>query len=112
MDQNFELPDLAALRRTKGISLRAIADKTKISLCYLEAIEAGKFDKLPGGIYSRSYIRQYARAVEFDEFELLKAYYVRTGDRPEIEAIEPQPARVRRVFAELLRLASSLKSLA
>ena len=35
----------------------------------LRAIEAGEFQKLPGGVYSTSYIRQYARAIEFDSID-------------------------------------------
>lgn len=66
--------DLASWRESKGITLRQIADATKISLRFLEAIERGDFDQLPGGIYDRSYLRQYARAVGFEESRLL-AYY-------------------------------------
>ena len=67
-------PNLAALRRQKGISLRQIADATKIGVRYLEAIECGQFAKLPGGIYNVSYIRQYARAVDVNEVELIERY--------------------------------------
>jgi cytoskeletal protein RodZ len=66
--------NLAALRHHKGISLHQIAEATKIGVRYLEAIEGGQFAKLPGGIYNVSYIRQYARAVEFSEQELLERY--------------------------------------
>ncbi len=66
--------DLPALRQTKGISLREIAETTKISLRFLQAIEDGEFARLPGGIYSTSYIRQYARAIDFEESELLACY--------------------------------------
>ena len=66
--------DLAALRRQKGISLVDIAQTTKISVRYLEAIECGEFARLPGGIYAASYIRQYARAVAVPESELLARY--------------------------------------
>jgi cytoskeleton protein RodZ len=66
--------NLAALRDHKGISLDQIAEATKIGVRYLEAIECGQFAKLPGGIYNVSYIRQYARAAEFSEEELLERY--------------------------------------
>ena len=67
-------PNLAALRDEKGISLRQIAETTKIGVRYLEAIERGQFAKLPGGVYSVNYIRQYARAIEVSEAELLERY--------------------------------------
>lgn len=66
--------DLAALRQQKGISLVDIAETTKIGVRYLEAIERGEFARLPGGIYTASYIRQYARAVAVPEAELLARY--------------------------------------
>ena len=68
------LQDLAALRHQKGISLHQIAEATKIGVRYLEAIEGGRFASLPGGIYNISYIRQYARAIEINEGELLERY--------------------------------------
>ncbi len=66
--------DLPALRQRKGISLREIADTTKISMRFLVAIEDGDFEKLPGGIYNTSYLRQYARLIGYEEGKLL-AYY-------------------------------------
>jgi transcriptional regulator with XRE-family HTH domain len=67
--------DLAGLRQQKGISLDEIAQKTKISVRYLDAIERGQFAVLPGGIYNISYIRQYARAIDCDAGRLLDHYY-------------------------------------
>jgi cytoskeleton protein RodZ len=64
----------AAKRKEKGISLNQIATATKISIRSLQAIEEGDFRKLPGGIYNTSYIRQYARAIDVDERELIAFY--------------------------------------
>jgi cytoskeletal protein RodZ len=61
-------------RTNKGISLESIAASTKLSIRQLEAIESGDFKRLPGGIYNISYIRQYARAIDFDEDDLLAFY--------------------------------------
>jgi cytoskeletal protein RodZ len=41
---------------------------------YLQAIERGEFEKLPGGIYTTSYIRQYAEAAGCDQKLLLDRY--------------------------------------
>ncbi len=70
------------VRKKKGVSLETIADRTKISIRTLRAIEEGDFKKLPGGIYNTSYIKQYARAIDFDEQELLACYYEATGITP------------------------------
>ena len=61
-------------RQQRGISLETIAASTKLSVSQLEAIEAGNFSRLPGGIYNTNYIKQYARAIEFDEIDLLAFY--------------------------------------
>ncbi len=70
-DRRLNLP---ALRQSRGISLRDIADTTKISMRFLLAIEEEDFKQLPGGIYNTSYLRQYARAIDYEESTLL-AYY-------------------------------------
>jgi cytoskeletal protein RodZ len=83
-------PDLADLRRSKGLSLGKIAENTKIGVRYLEAIERGQFAKLPGGFYDISYIRQYAQAVDYDEADLLQHYRGATEVLPSIAA-SPEP---------------------
>ncbi|HWB99112.1 MAG TPA: helix-turn-helix domain-containing protein [Bryobacteraceae bacterium] len=65
---------LTTIRRNRGVSLEQIARETKISLRNLRAIEEGDFGKLPGGIYNTSYIKQYAKAIDFDESLLLDYY--------------------------------------
>jgi cytoskeletal protein RodZ len=77
--QDKSVLGLASIRRNRGVSLEQISQNTKITVRALQAIEEGEFKKLPGGIYNTSYIRQYARAIEFDESELL-AYYHSTTD--------------------------------
>lgn len=80
---------LATIRKNRGISLQQIAASTKISVRSLEAIEGGDFRKLPGGIYNTSYIRQYARAIDYDESELLAFYHRTTQPEP----TRPAPAK-------------------
>ena len=90
MDHDNSVLGLASIRRNRGLSLEQIAQSTKISVRALQAIEEGEFKKLPGGIYNTSYIRQYARAIEFDESELLAYYNSRTDIQPEIPLINPE----------------------
>jgi cytoskeletal protein RodZ len=82
MAQPDSILGLAHIRASKGISLEKIADDTKISIRALRAIEAGDFSKLPGGVYNINYIRQYCRAIDFDEAILLGYYYRATGTAP------------------------------
>ncbi|MBI1895215.1 MAG: helix-turn-helix domain-containing protein [Acidobacteria bacterium] len=66
--------NLEHFRRRSGVSLDHITDRTKISVRFLRAIEAEEFDKLPGGVFNTSYIRQYAAAIGYCEQELLAHY--------------------------------------
>ena len=54
------------LREEKGVSLRQIADATKISVGALEALERNDISRLPGGIFSRAIVRSYALEVGLD----------------------------------------------
>jgi cytoskeletal protein RodZ len=74
MQEESGVLGLAAIRENRGISLEQISSSTKIGVRALEAIERGDFGKLPGGIYSTSYIRQYARAIDYDEAAILAVY--------------------------------------
>ena len=51
---------LRQAREARGISFRQIAASTKISVAALEALERNDVSKLPGGIFSRSFVRSYA----------------------------------------------------
>lgn len=66
-----------SIRNAKGISLEEISNETKLKLTTLRAIEAGKFEELPGGVYNVSYIRQFARAIGVDETTLVQVYRAR-----------------------------------
>ena len=90
MNMDGSVLGLAEIRRNRGITLEEIADATKISLRSLAAIEMGDFQRLPGGIYNTSYIRQYARAIDYDESALLDFYHKQTGT-VENRAVTPQP---------------------
>jgi len=79
MKENESILGLASIRRNRGVSLEQIAESTKISVRLLAAIEHGDFLKLPGGIYNTSYIRQYARAIDYDESVLLAFYHRQTS---------------------------------
>jgi cytoskeletal protein RodZ len=78
-EEDGSILGLATIRRNRGISLEQIAESTKINIRSLKAIEGGDFKKLPGGIYNTSYIRQYAKAIDFDEAELLAFYRIQMG---------------------------------
>jgi cytoskeleton protein RodZ len=57
-------------RLQNRISLDTISRDTKIGVRMLEAIEADQFEKLPGGVFRRSFVLQYARALGLDPDEI------------------------------------------
>src|SRR5205823_9633732 len=57
---------LREARERRGISLRQIAAATKISMSVLEALERNNISRLPGGIFSRAFVRSYAIEVGLD----------------------------------------------
>jgi cytoskeletal protein RodZ len=67
------------VRERLGVSLDAIIQETRISRRFLEAIEDGRYGELPGGVFSTSYIRQYAKMSGNDVEEMLSHYRVATA---------------------------------
>jgi len=65
---------LRQARERRGISLRQIAASTKISVAALEALERNDVSKLPGGIFSRAFVRSYAVEVGLDPDETVREF--------------------------------------
>lgn len=57
-------------RLRKEMGLEQISRETKISARLLEAIEKDQFELLPGGVFAKSFVRQYARFLGLDEEEM------------------------------------------
>ena len=63
---------------------------------HLEAIESNNYKHLPGGIFNRSFIRAYARAVDFDEKSALDLYSRAMQERGEnLDEVATSPNRSR-----------------
>lgn len=83
---------LRRAREARGLSLSDIAEETRISRRYLEAIESDNYAKLPGGIFNRSFIKTYARKVGVDETRALEDYSREMRERG-TEGEEVSPSR-------------------
>jgi cytoskeleton protein RodZ len=103
---------LREAREGRGITLRQIADATKISVRTLEALEHNDFSRLPGGIFSRGFVRSYAVEVGLDPEETIRDFITQCpGDAvaaghteaEQIEASETLESN-RRVATTLVRL--------
>lgn len=82
---------LRAQREARGVGLREIADSSKISLRYLEALESDRFEVLPAPVFTRGFLREYARVVGLDPDEVVNLYLVVARDR-EAESAAPAGA--------------------
>lgn len=91
---------LKAARLSLGVSLQTLQQRTKVSRRYLEAIENGHYDAIPGEVYLKGFIRSYARAVGLDPEELLDAYYEACADEVRADELRTKGrlARVRRAL--------------
>src|SRR5262245_32265891 len=65
---------LREARERKGVSLRQIANATKISVAALEALERDDISRLPGGIFSRAFVRSYAIEVGLEPEETIREF--------------------------------------
>ena len=68
------------LREERGVSLRQIADATKISVSALEALERNDISRLPGGIFSRAFVRAYANELGIDPETTVRDFMVQFPD--------------------------------
>ena len=72
-------------REMRGVSLEEISTATKISIRFLQAIENEELSKLPGGIFTRSFVRTYARYLGLDEERVLADCQLAGQQKPEVD---------------------------
>ena len=82
-------------REMRGVSLEEISAATRISVRFLEALENEQWERLPGGIFNRGFIRSVARFLGLDEDGLVAEYALETHERPEIAVWTKEPVRKR-----------------
>jgi cytoskeletal protein RodZ len=93
MDEPIEKPtsgdslgaELRRQRELRGITLKEIADGTKISRRYLEALESNAHEILPAPVFTRGFVREFARYIGLDPEEMADRYneLSRAGDPDE-----------------------------
>ncbi len=91
---------LREAREAKGLSLAEVHERTRISSRYLEAIEEGNFAVLPGDVYIKGFLQNYADCVGLDggiiteKYKQLKAEKeAAEEERRRIEALSREQAR-------------------
>jgi cytoskeleton protein RodZ len=75
VDQSGRTPGarLSEARQAQGLATADVARRLKLSVGQVEALEAGRYHDLPGLIFVRGFIRNYAKLVKLDPDELLQA---------------------------------------
>ncbi|HUR35008.1 MAG TPA: helix-turn-helix transcriptional regulator [Vicinamibacterales bacterium] len=88
---------LRQAREGRGLTLRVIADATKISVRALEALERNEIARLPGGIFSRAFVRAYAVEVGLEPEQTITEFITRFPD----ETVTQGHPRTRALVDEL-----------
>jgi len=65
---------LRAAREDAGVTLEAIAERTKIAQAVLAGLETGDFSRLPGGVFPRLFLRQYLDLIHAEPEPWLEAF--------------------------------------
>ncbi len=101
---------LKKIREERGISLKEIQNRTKVSSRYLNAIEEGNFQIIPGEVYLKGFLRSYAETIGLNGDEIIEMYNDLVANKEgveESEALEEKvkPERLGSVFKLLIILA-------
>ncbi|HKV40711.1 MAG TPA: helix-turn-helix domain-containing protein [Blastocatellia bacterium] len=96
--------ELKRRREERGIGLAEISEATRIGTRFLKAIDEGNFGTLPGGIFTRSFIRAYAKSVGMDEDEAIILYQQHIAEQtgtlplPTLPIDDPVPRRAKSTY--------------
>lgn len=77
---------LRTARESLGLTVRDMADITRIQPVWLECIEQDRYDEMPAEVFVRGFLRSYARELRLDEDAVFEAYLAQTG---QFRAIQP-----------------------
>src|SRR4051794_7005685 len=94
VDPGPGLPDrLTAARERKGVDLVRAERDTKIRVRYLSALESGDYRDLPGAVYTKGFLRNYAIYLGLDPEDVLRQWRRERGEAtaPEPEIVPPRP---------------------
>ena len=94
IDPGPSLPDrLTAARERKGVDLVRAERETKIRVRYLSALESGDYRDLPGAVYTKGFLRNYAIYLGLDPDDVLRQWRRERGEAtaPEAAIVPPRP---------------------
>lgn len=62
---------LAAQRETLELSIQQVADQLNLTMHFVRALESDSYEKLPGEVFVRGYIRAYSNLLRLDPVQIL-----------------------------------------
>ena len=105
------------VREERGVTLRQIADATKISKASLEALERNDISRLPGGIFSRGIVRSYAIEIGLDPEQTVREFLVQfphdsvTAGSPQVQHDYESEVRPRRTPSTVITVVVAISLL-
>ena len=91
-------------REMRGVSLEEISQATRIAPRFLTAIENEQWDKLPGGVFNRGFIRSIAHYLGLDEDSMVAEYALHTKGRAEPGVVGDPPDKPESRWRQVLVL--------
>ncbi len=88
----------------RGVSLEEISSATRIAPRFLEALENEQWEKLPGGVFNRGFIRAIAHYLGLDEDNLVSEYALQTKGRPEPGVVPDAPDKPEPMWGRIATL--------
>ena len=89
-------------RERQNLTIEDIEEGTSIRALYIEAIENGEYDKMPGTVYTKGFIKNYAKFLGLDPDATVKEFM---GDIAELSA-EKEPPATEETAAQALQMAT------
>jgi cytoskeleton protein RodZ len=77
-------------RELREVKLDEVSTATRISPRFLEALENEQWDRLPGGVFGRGFVRSIARYLGLNEEDLLSEYDLARGENASAPLAKPE----------------------
>ena len=85
-------------REAMGVTMQQAAEDTRIREKFLRAIESGDYQSLPGTVYTKGFLRNYAQYLNLDPEEMLAFYTGERGGSEPVRSFAPMKPLVKRSF--------------
>lgn len=94
-------------------TIKDIEAKTNIRAKYLDAIERGEYDVLPGEVFLKGFIKNYSESLGFDSADILKQYHAEKNNIsciPEDEIVTTTEKNIKETSKEIEEIINTLSN--